>query len=70
MFISKRILFGILSVVVLFGVVGLLTPPAEQAAATGFFGKFKKGKCDVPPTWGEIIHGTKRWVKKWGGAAY
>ena len=51
--------------------VGLLTPSGHQAEATGFFfDKFKRDKCDVPPTWAEIIRGKKRWVKAWDGAAY
>jgi len=64
---SKRLLMGLISVVFLFGVVGLLTPTKNHAT---YFDTFKKDKCDVPPTWGDIIYGKKRWVKKWRGAAY
>ena len=51
---SKQFLIGLISIVFVCGAVALVTPSAEQAEATGFFGKFKKGTCAVPPTWGEM----------------
>ena len=63
--LSKRFMV-FLSVLILCGAVGVLTPPAEQAGATKIFDKFKKGKkqgkCDVHPTWSEVIPGDERFV--------
>ena len=67
---SKRLVLGCLSLVVLCGAVIMFTPTAKQAEATGLFGKLKKDKCDEPPTWGEMIHGKKRWVTKWDGGGF
>ena len=61
-----KLFIGLITIVVIGSAVMMLTPPPNNAIATGYFDKFSKykkpGKCDVPPTWGGVIPGDKRFV--------
>jgi hypothetical protein len=67
MHIFKRLLITVIGVVMVVSTVVMLTPNANEAKVSNTISigaLFGKGKCDVPPTWGEVIRGKKRWVAK------
>ena len=71
---SHKLFIGLVTIVFFGSAAMMLTTTANQAEATGYFDKFKKdkfkkGKCDVPPTWGGVIPGDKRFVPTFVDAA-
>ncbi len=63
----KKLIIGLITIMLFPNAVVMLTTIANQAEATYIFDKkFRKhkkpGKCDVPPTWGGVIPGDERFV--------